>query len=520
MPGELANVVAGRVANLFNFRGPNFTTDAACASGAGRHVGRDCAACRHGDFDAAITGGVDRNMDAAGFVKFCKIGALSATGTRPFDAGADGFVMGEGAAALTSSSGCPTPSATATGSMRCCSASPAPATVSGKGITAPNPVGQRLAVERAWHVAGVDPAQATYIEAHGTSTRVGDATELDSLTDVFGKAGAASGSIALGSVKSNIGHLKGAAGAAGLFKTALSLHEKVLAPSLHFDDPNPNVDWARSPFRVNTELARAGRASESGVAARRRERLRVRRHQLPRRPRGVRARAGTARPTRAGHSRAQTSPDQAPAHGGEYRYHHNTGGTGHPQGAAAGRGRGRRRRRRRRGRAAERLAAEASAGRAAAPSAPDPVLAAAPVRVAIDYADAAELAAKVDQGGPRRCAANRQHRPCQSGTVAHAARPRACSSAAAHRRPRSRSCTPARARSTSTCCAACARREPIVGRHLRRGGRGDDAAARQAADSSYIFVDGDDADGGRSGSSSSCCRPRSPSLRCSPPTSR
>src|SRR6266536_147770 len=99
MPGELANIIAGRVANLFNFRGPNFTTDAACASA----LAATSAAVRglqaH-DYDAVVTGGVDRNMGVAAFVKFCKIGALSATGTRPFDAGADGFVMGEGTALL------------------------------------------------------------------------------------------------------------------------------------------------------------------------------------------------------------------------------------------------------------------------------------------------------------------------------------------------------------------------------------------------------------------------------------
>ncbi len=97
MPGELANVMAGRIANLFNFRGPNFTTDAACASGlAAMSVAVDGLVSHR--FDAAITGGIDHNMGVAAFVKFCKIGALSATGTRPFDAGADGFVMGEGAA--------------------------------------------------------------------------------------------------------------------------------------------------------------------------------------------------------------------------------------------------------------------------------------------------------------------------------------------------------------------------------------------------------------------------------------
>ena len=262
MPGELANVTAGRVANLFNFRGPNFTTDAACASGLAA-MSAAVRGLQAGDFDTAITGGGDRNMDAVGYVKFCKIGALSATGTRPFDAGADGFVMGEGAALFVLKR---LSDAERAGDriyavlLGLAGASDG----RGKGITAPNPIGQRLAVERAWQAAGVDPALASSVEAHGTSTRVGDATELGSLTDVFRKAGAANGSIALGSVKSNIGHLKGAAGAAGLFKMVLSLHEKALTPSLHFEQPNPNVDWDDIPFRVNTEL-REWPTPESGV---------------------------------------------------------------------------------------------------------------------------------------------------------------------------------------------------------------------------------------------------------------
>ncbi len=262
MPGELGNITAGRVANMFNFRGPNFTADAACASG----LAAMWAAVRGlqaGDFDAVITGGVDHNMDPPGYVKFCKIGALSATGTRPFDAGADGFVMGEGAAffILKRLSDAERDGDRIYALLLSLAGS---SDGRGKGITAPNPVGQRLAVEHAWQVAGLDPALATCIEGHGTSTRVGDAAELASLTDVFGKAGAANGSIALGSVKSNIGHLKGAAGAAGVFKTVLSLHDKVLPPSLHFEHPNPSVDWDDIPFRVNTEL-REWPTPESGV---------------------------------------------------------------------------------------------------------------------------------------------------------------------------------------------------------------------------------------------------------------
>ncbi|UBU18236.1 type I polyketide synthase [Nonomuraea gerenzanensis] len=269
MPGELANIIAGRVANLFNFRGPNFTTDAACASGLAAMSSAVRGLQAH-DFDTVITGGVDRNMGVAAFVKFCKIGALSATGTRPFDAGADGFVMGEGAAlfVLKRLADAERDGDRVYAVIRGIAGS---SDGKGKGITAPNPIGQRLAIERAWAGAGLSPADATLVEAHGTSTRVGDATELGALSEVFEKAGAERGAIALGSVKSNIGHLKAAAGAAGLFKIVMSLHEHVLPPSLHFETPNPNVDWSAIPFRVGTELQEwarpAGGVRCAGVSA-------------------------------------------------------------------------------------------------------------------------------------------------------------------------------------------------------------------------------------------------------------
>ncbi|MCP5076235.1 MAG: polyketide synthase, partial [Rhodobacteraceae bacterium] len=97
MPGELPNIISGRIANILNLRGPNFITDAACASSFAAVEAASEMLIEH-KADAVVAGGVDRNMGVASFVKFCKIGALSATGTRPFGAGADGFVMGEGAA--------------------------------------------------------------------------------------------------------------------------------------------------------------------------------------------------------------------------------------------------------------------------------------------------------------------------------------------------------------------------------------------------------------------------------------
>ena len=186
-----------------------------------------------------LTGGIDRNMGASAFVKFCKIGALSATGTRPYADGADGFVMGEGAAifllkrlADAERDGDKIYAVLrgdrrfqrrqGQGHHRAQPGRPAPGRTNAPGRT-----------------PALSPATATLIEGHGTSTRVGDVVEVQSLAEVFGEAGVAPGTVALGSVKSNIGHLKAAAGAAGLLKAVMALHEKVLPPSLHFDRPNP-----------------------------------------------------------------------------------------------------------------------------------------------------------------------------------------------------------------------------------------------------------------------------------------
>ncbi|MBI3475623.1 MAG: SDR family NAD(P)-dependent oxidoreductase [Acidobacteria bacterium] len=252
MPGELSNCIAGRIANIFNFHGPNFVCDAACAS-AMAAINSAAEGLIQNDYDVAITGGIDRNMGVSTFVKFCKIGALSATGTRPYAEGADGFVMGEGSAIFVMKR---LADAERDGDkiyavLRGMGGS---SDGKGKGITAPNPIGQKLAIERAWKKAGLSPATVTYIEGHGTSTRVGDVVEVQSMADVLSSFNLPTGSVALGSVKSNLGHLKGAAGAAGMLKTVLALRDKVLPPSVHCEHTNPDIDFGHSPLRVNTEL--------------------------------------------------------------------------------------------------------------------------------------------------------------------------------------------------------------------------------------------------------------------------
>jgi len=269
MPGELANCIAGRIANIYNFHGPNFVCDAACAS-AMAAMSAAVEGLVANDFDAVITGGIDRNMGAHTFVKFCKIGALSATGTRPYAEGADGFVMGEGSAIFVMKR---LADAERDGDniyavLRGIGAS---SDGKGKGITAPNPVGQKFCLERAWKNSGLSPATATMIEGHGTSTRVGDVVEAQCMADLLSGQHLPTHSVALGSVKSNIGHLKGAAGAAGLLKTALALRDKVLPPSVHCEHPSLDIDFAHSPLYVNTELkpwtVRADTPRRAGVSA-------------------------------------------------------------------------------------------------------------------------------------------------------------------------------------------------------------------------------------------------------------
>ncbi len=250
MPGELANVIAGRVANVFDVHGTNFTVDAACATSLAA-IDQAVNGLRLGNFDMAIAGGVDQMMSPSAYIKFCKIGALSETGSYPFDARANGFVMAEGAGMviLKRLSDAVKDGDRVYAVIRAVGAS---SDGKGKGITAPNPKGQKIAVEKAFEQVEYTPADVGLIEAHGTGTRVGDAVELASLTETFGPY-AKPGTIGLGSVKSQIGHAKAAAGIAALIKTSLALYNKVLPPSVNFETPNPNVDWAACPFRVITK---------------------------------------------------------------------------------------------------------------------------------------------------------------------------------------------------------------------------------------------------------------------------
>ncbi len=123
------------------------------------------------------------------------------------------------------------------------------------GYTAPSVKGQTAVVSQAIAVSGVEPRTITYVEAHGTGTAIGDPIEVEALTQAFREGTDENGFCAIGSVKTNIGHLATAAGIASLVKTVLSLRHGMIPPSLHYSKPNPRIDFAKSPFFVNTELA-------------------------------------------------------------------------------------------------------------------------------------------------------------------------------------------------------------------------------------------------------------------------
>jgi acyl transferase domain-containing protein/NAD(P)H-dependent flavin oxidoreductase YrpB (nitropropane dioxygenase family)/NADP-dependent 3-hydroxy acid dehydrogenase YdfG len=261
-PGILLNVAAGRVANRFDLGGANFTVDAACASSLAA-IYLAVRELETGSSDLVITGGIDTAQNPFMFLCFSKTHAHSPRGRcRTFDATADGIAISEGIAVLVLKR---LADAERDGDRIYAVIKAVGASSDGRdrGLTAPRPEGQMLALERAYAKAGLSPATVGLVEAHGTGTVAGDQAEVTTLKTVFEAAGAPLQGCAIGSVKSLIGHTKCTAGVAGLQKVALALHHKVLPPTLHVETPNPKADFPSSPFYVNSET-RPWIASPSG----------------------------------------------------------------------------------------------------------------------------------------------------------------------------------------------------------------------------------------------------------------
>lgn len=249
-PGLLSNVIAGRIANRFNLGGTNCITDAACA-GSLAAVSMAISELQMGTADLVITGGVDSLNDIFMFMCFTKTQALSFSGDcRPFSDQADGTVLGEGIGmfALKRLEDAEEQGDSIYAVIRGIGTS---SDGRSKSIYAPVAEGQSKALLRAYETAGYSPETVELIEAHGTGTKAGDAAEFNGLKIAFKNAGLQN--CALGSIKSQIGHTKSAAGAAGIFKAAMALHHKILPATIKIEKPNHAFDIENSPFYFNTE---------------------------------------------------------------------------------------------------------------------------------------------------------------------------------------------------------------------------------------------------------------------------
>jgi phthiocerol/phenolphthiocerol synthesis type-I polyketide synthase E len=267
--GNDKDFLATRVSYKLDLTGPSLTVQTACSTSLVA-VALACQSLATGDCDRAVAGGVTLRLPLTGGYLFQEEGILSPDGhCRAFDAGARGTVPGSGVGAVVLER---LDDALAAGR-------PVRAVVRGwavnndgagkAGYTAPRAEGQAAAIAEALALAGVAPATVGYVEAHGTGTRLGDPIEVAALARAFGP-GLAPGSVALGSVKTNIGHLDAAAGIAGLIKTVLALERGEIPPSLHFREPNPEIDWTGGPFRVAAERTLwrpAGHPRRAGVSS-------------------------------------------------------------------------------------------------------------------------------------------------------------------------------------------------------------------------------------------------------------
>jgi acyl transferase domain-containing protein/NADP-dependent 3-hydroxy acid dehydrogenase YdfG len=268
-PGLLGNVVAGRIANKLDLGGTNCVVDAACASSLSA-VHLAALELQAGKADVVVTGGADTFNDIFMFMCFSKTPALSPTGNaKPFDARGDGTILGEGLGVVVLKR---LADAERDGDTVYAVIKGIGSSSDGKGnaIYAPSAAGQKKCLLNAYAAAGVTPDTVELVEAHGTGTRVGDTVEITALTEVYsgqwavGSQAGADGSgsslptarpwCAIGSVKSQIGHTKAAAGAASLVKAALALHFKVLPPTLKVTEPVEPLRAPDSPFYVNTQM--------------------------------------------------------------------------------------------------------------------------------------------------------------------------------------------------------------------------------------------------------------------------
>ncbi|MWC28302.1 SDR family NAD(P)-dependent oxidoreductase [Paenibacillus sp. MMS18-CY102] len=245
--------LANRISYFFDLKGPSMTVDTACSSSL-TAIHLACESLRKGECEAAIAGGVNLILHPAHYVRLCKMEMLS-SGDRcsAFGGEADGFVDGEGVGAVLLK---PLEQAIKDGDRIHGVIKGSFINASGKtsGYTVPNPSAQRKLVAASLEKAGVHPRTISYVEAHGTGTVLGDPIEISALTGAYRADTDERGYCAIGSIKSNIGHLESAAGIAGLAKVLLQMKHGKLVPSIHAERLNSKIAFEDSPFYVQQEL--------------------------------------------------------------------------------------------------------------------------------------------------------------------------------------------------------------------------------------------------------------------------
>lgn len=251
--GSASSVASGRLAYLFDWHGPTLTIDTACSSSlVSLHLA--CQSLRKKECTQALVGGVNALLLPETMINACKMGMLAIDGhCKTFDASADGFVMGEGCGAVILK-----PLAEAIADKN-----PVLAIIRGSavnqdgrsnGITAPNKLAQEAVIRRALARAGVNPWDVGYVEAHGSGTVLGDPIEISALEAVFGEKRTPQQPLIVGTVKTNVGHLVGAAGIAGLIKTVLTLQHKEIPPHLNLQHVNPHISSMQKVTVIPTAL--------------------------------------------------------------------------------------------------------------------------------------------------------------------------------------------------------------------------------------------------------------------------
>lgn len=250
--GNLNSIIASRIAYLLDFKGPSINIDTACSSSlVAIHLA--CKSLKNGECDAALVGAskIDNLPLKSIKHKEDELGITSPDGrTRTFDFASAGTGLGEGIGAILLK-----PISCAIKDKDHIYAIIKGSAINEDGnsvnLTAPNPKAQEEVIIKAWQDAKVDPETITYIEAHGTGTKLGDPIEIMGITNAFRRYTNKLQFCGIGSVKSNIGHLDNAAGMAGIMKAILALENKEIPATIHFDKPNENINFESTPLYVN-----------------------------------------------------------------------------------------------------------------------------------------------------------------------------------------------------------------------------------------------------------------------------